>query len=51
MDNIQRLENIIKVIENYQTQLRIDGHDEWADKIGRTLQELFWLYYEMTFFE
>lgn len=48
MTNLERLEKLIEVMENYRAQLIVDGHEQWADKIAYTIEDLFWLYYEMS---
>lgn len=50
MSNLQRLEKIVKLLENYQTQLQADGHDQWADKVALAIHEMQWLYYDMSFY-
>lgn len=47
MTNLERLEKLIMVMDNYRSQLIIDGHETWADKIARIVDELMWLYYDM----
>ena len=47
MTNLERLEKLIMVMDNYRSQLIIDGHQAWADKIAYILDELMWLYYDM----
>jgi len=47
LTNLERLEKLIMVMDNYRSQLIIDGHETWADKIARIVDELMWLYYDM----
>lgn len=47
MTNLERLEKLIMVMDNFRSQLIIDGHEAWADKIAHILDELMWLYYHM----
>lgn len=51
MNNLERLEKIIEVLDNYRAQLIVDGHDYWADKIGLMADEAMWLYRDMSEFK
>lgn len=47
MTNLERLDAIIEILDNYHSQLIIDGHEAWADKVAYARDEMQWLYYMM----
>ena len=51
MTNSDRLLKIISDLDTFAVQLRIEGQDTWADTVRKSLEELMWLFHDMTEYE
>jgi hypothetical protein len=49
--NAAKLLAIIEMVDTFIAQLRIDGYNELAERVSDSLEELYWVYKELTAYE